>query len=213
MGFYKFSRYFCLFFFRLYFKIKVKGVENVESVNSGIVLISNHQSYLDPVFLGLFLKRRLFFMAKKELFCVPVLKGLILKLGAFPIERGKNDTKAFKTAEQIVKKGKILAMFPQGHRSKNINSLKPKTGFLRIALNSDAKVVPCSLFYRGYFPRSRVLINFLEPIDLKEFAKKENVDFKNIKFKEAKRLTFKVWQNILNSHKKQQQIYFKKISG
>ena len=211
MGFYEFSRYFSLFFFSLYFNFNVSGVENLEDEKSRLILISNHKSYLDPVFLGLFLKRRLFFMAKKELFSVPILKGLILKLGAFPIERGKNDKEGIKKAVDIVKKGKILAMFPQGHRSKNICLLRPKTGFLRIALNSNAKIVPCSLFYNGYFPRSRVLIDFEKPISLLELAKNEQINFKDANFKDIKRLTFKIWQKVLNLHKKQHQIYYKKI--
>lgn len=207
MNFYGFAQRVCLFIFKLYFKFEVKGLNNVEDYSSGLVLISNHISYLDPIFLGLFLKRKLFFMAKAELFKVPLLKTIIKKLGAFPVNRNANDSNAIKTAVAFVETSKIVAMFPQGHRSKKIESLKPKTGFVRIALMSKAKVIPCSLYYNSYLPRSKVYIYYGEAVSFDEVTKNLYFNYENVNFKYVKELTVKIWQKVLNFNYIQKELY------
>ncbi len=207
MTFYDFAQKVCLFFFKLYFKFEVKGLSNVENCSSGLVLISNHMSYLDPVLLGLFLKRKLFFMAKSELFKVPLLRKIIRKLGAFPVNRNANDSKAIQTAVEFAEKKCVVAMFPQGHRSKKIEGLRPKTGFVRIALESKAKVVPCSLYYESYLPRSRIYIYYGKAVSLNKFAKEKNLDFKNINYRCVKELTVAIWQKVLEINYIQKDLY------
>lgn len=204
LNFYNFARRICLFFFKLYFKIEVIGIENLNKSSSGLVLISNHKSYLDPIFLGLFSKRRLFFMAKKELFRIPVFKNIIKKLGAFAVDRNKKDLKAIEKAVEIARSGKVVAMFPQGGRSKTIEKDRPKTGFLRISLLAECSVMPCSLFYKSYFPRSRVYIYFGEEIDISTILKKDGLG-KDVNYKGVKRLTFSVWEEVLKLYKKQEE--------
>ena len=196
MGFYDFSRTICIFFFRLYFKIEVKGLENFQNFDDGAIMISNHKSNLDPIFLGLFFKRRLFFMAKKELFCVPILKNIIKKLGAFPVERGKNADDVIKKAVEMIKSGKIVAMFPQGHRCKRIEDKGPKTGFIRIALDGDFYIIPCLLLYKSFLPRSRVLISYEKPVKISELVEKEKEDLKTRLG--VKKISLKVWQMVLD---------------
>ena len=210
MSFYSFAQRICLFFFKLYFKFEVKGLNNVENSSCGLVLISNHISYLDPVFLGLFLKRKLFFMAKAELFKVPILKKIIKKLGAFPVNRNASDSSAIRTAVEFVEKKNVVAMFPQGHRSKKIDSLKPKTGFVRIALKSKAKVVPCSLYYESFLPRSRVYIYYGEAVNFNEIVKGLHFNSEDVNFKHVKELTIKIWQKVLNLNNIQKELYNEK---
>lgn len=205
MSFYNFARLTCLFFFRLYFKIEVRGVENLNKSSSGLILISNHMSYLDPVFLGLFSKRRLFFMAKKELFRVFILKNIITKLGAFAVDREKKDLKAVEKAIEIAKRGNVVAMFPQGRRSRTVKTDRPKTGFLRIAVSAGCSVLPCSLFYKGYFPRSRVYVFFGEKVDISEILKENGFEKENLGHKEVRKLTKDVWENVLELYEEQEE--------
>ncbi len=205
LSFYNFARLTCLFFFRLYFKIEVRGVENLNKSSSGLILISNHMSYLDPVFLGLFSKRRLFFMAKKELFRVFILKNIITKLGAFAVDREKKDLKAVEKAIEIAKRGNVVAMFPQGRRSRTVKTDRPKTGFLRIAVSAGCSVLPCSLFYKGYFPRSRVYVFFGEKVDISEILKENGFEKENLGHKEVRKLTKDVWENVLELYEEQEE--------
>ena len=169
MSFYGFAQKVCLIFFKLYFKINVKGLENIPPGEGKFILISNHQSNLDPVMLGLYIKnRRLFFMAKQELFKIPILSFIIKKLGAFPVKRGSKDFGAIKTAKDLVNCGKMLAMFPEGTRSRDGKLSKPKVGFAKIALETGAKIIPCSIFYCGKRTRSRVFVEYGHPIGVSE---------------------------------------------
>lgn len=179
-----FVKFFCKIFMNLFFDIRVSGVENVCDVG-GFILISNHQSNWDPIFLGLNLKRRLFFMAKSELFCVPVLSFIIKKLGAFPVKRGANDHLAIDAAINLLRAGNVLAMFPEGHRSKNGEILKFKTGVVRIALKGDFKILPCSVLYEKRKFRKKVFVSYGHAFRLNSFfeskLKSEKLSFSDIK--------------------------------
>ena len=204
MNLHNIGRVFCLFLLKIYFKIEVVGKENIEKICSGVVLISNHRSYLDPVLLSLYSKRKLYFMAKKELFLVPIFRNIIKLLGAFPVDRNKRDVGAVLEAVEIAKRGDIVAMFPQGHRSKNIEKDVPKTGFFRIAVASKCCILPCSLYYRGYFPRSKIFISYGESVDVFKILEKNRLNENSVDFKEIKNLTKKVWERVIFLHKEQE---------
>lgn len=155
----------------LFFKISVKGLDNLNNVKAeGLVLVSNHQSYLDPVVLGLYSNRRLFFMAKSELFRVPLFKHIIKKLGAFPVKRGMYDLASVDFAKKIVEEGKILAMFPEGTRSKSGNIMKFKNGAVKIAILGDCRILPCSILYVKRLIRPRIFVEYGELISLKGYS-------------------------------------------
>ena len=202
MSFYGFAQKVCIILFKLYFKINVKGIENIPPNGGKFILISNHQSNLDPVMMGLYIKnRKLFFMAKQELFKIPILSFIIKKLGAFPVKRGSKDFGAIKTAEDLVNGGKMLAMFPEGTRSKDGKLSTPKVGFAKIALKTGARVIPCSIFYRGKHPRSRVFVEYGRPVDIFE---SNNPDKNDSKSKSIKTILEKAWQEVAKIHDMQQ---------
>ncbi len=168
MNFYSFSRVVCNAFVRIAFHFRVDGVENLPE-SGGFILCSNHRSYLDPVFLGVKVKRELSFMAKEELFRVKVLGPIIKKLGAFPIARGKGDTGAVEFAIDTVKAGKVLTLFPEGTRSKNGELLKLKSGVIIIAAQSQGVVVPSAIIFEGKLRfRRKVTIRYGKPISCEE---------------------------------------------
>jgi 1-acyl-sn-glycerol-3-phosphate acyltransferase len=156
-------------FFERFFGLEVIGRENVDRVppERGILFCSNHISNLDPPAVGVAVPRELSYMAKEELFKIPLFKQLIVSLNAFPVKRGAGDRQALKTALKILNDGRNLLMFPEGHRNKSgvIGPAKPGAGFL--ALRSDAAVIPVAIIGRyKLFGKMKIVIG--EPIDLSE---------------------------------------------
>ncbi len=180
MSFYKFAFVVCNAFVRIAFKFRAEGVENLPN-DGGYIICSNHRSYLDPVLLGVKIKRRLTFMAKEELFRVKILGPLIKKLGAFPIARGKGDTEAVEFAIDTVKSGKALMLFPEGTRSKDGKLLKLKSGVVVIASRSQGLIVPSAIVFKGKLRfRRKVVVRYGKPISCEELGL-DKLDRQNLK--------------------------------
>lgn len=135
------ARWFCRIFCLLFFRIRVFGKENVPATGP-LLLVSNHQSFLDPLFCGIFLKRKLSFLARDSLFRIPVLGKLIFSVDAIPVRRGKADLSAIKTVIKKLKAGEGVCLFPEATRTRDgkIASLKP--GFSLLCRRGKATVVP-----------------------------------------------------------------------
>ena len=168
--FYRFARMLLYFLFHLLFRIRSEGTENLPR-GTGYIVASNHRTNCDPVFIGISLRPTLTFMAKIELFQLPVIGHLFYWLGAFPVERGKGDTGALEFAERVVREGKVLAMFPEGTRSLDGKLLRPKSGCAVIAGASRALVVPVAVCYgeKLHF-RCNVTVKFGRPIPPEELG-------------------------------------------
>ena len=106
------------------------------------ILVVNHLSYLDPIYMGIAFPRKLHFMAKQEAFKYPIIKWLLLKLGAFPVNREKADIKAIKTSISILKSGRILAIFPEGTRHEQLQLDEIKNGAAYLAIKTGAPIIP-----------------------------------------------------------------------
>ena len=126
------------------FRIHVVGAEN-EPDTGRFVVCANHVSATDPIVVCFaFRKHQVRYMAKKELFSVPVLSGLIKMLGAFPVDRGGTDVGAIRRAVDMVKEGKCMGIFPQGHRYPGVDprTTKTKNGAALIATRAEADIMP-----------------------------------------------------------------------
>lgn len=123
------------------FRVKVVGKENVPK-DGGMILAVNHKSNWDPIFAGAYCPRTLRFMAKADLFKNKLFGGLIKKLGAFPIQRGRGDIGAIKGAFSILKNNDAMLIFPEGHRIKNGRRVKAKLGVSMIAVYAEVPVIP-----------------------------------------------------------------------
>lgn len=125
-----------VFIFRLIFRLKVFGKENIPK-RGGFILASNHASFLDPIVLGVASPRKLNFMAKNDLFRNPLLSRLISNVGAFPVKRHSADLSALKEAIKRVKSGNALVLFPAGTRQVEglADEVEPGIGFLAAKLN------------------------------------------------------------------------------
>ncbi|MGE3076331.1 MAG: lysophospholipid acyltransferase family protein [Dehalococcoidia bacterium] len=123
---------------------KVTGRENIPR-EGALIVVSNHLNNADPPILGAGVaRRRIRFMAKVELFKMPF--GAIVKLwDAFPVRRFDADLGAMLNAERILKRGGVIGMFPEGHRSRTGYMGPVHPGTAMIALRSGATVLPCAM--------------------------------------------------------------------
>ncbi len=131
----------CRCFCRLFFRMRVYGIENIPA-EGGFLLVSNHQSFLDPLFCGIFVKRALYFLARDTLFRNKFFGPLISSVHAMPVKRGTADTGAMKRVISKLKEGAGVCLFPEGTRSRDgrISAFKPGLGLL--CRRGDAAIVP-----------------------------------------------------------------------
>ncbi len=133
--------------------MKVRGAENEPTLPEGAYLvIANHRTWADPIYLCAALKHQQpHFMAKKELFKIPLLSGLIRALGAYPVNRGGADVGAIKHTIDMLRAGVTVGMFPQGHRYNGVSPRETsvKTGAAMIALKADVPVLPVFVKVKG----------------------------------------------------------------
>ena len=138
---YRLGRTGCKVFLTLFGPTKTYHKENVPE-EGPVCLMPNHVSYLDPPAAGAFLKRKVYFMAKAELFKVPVLGPMIRSFGAFPVTRGVADRRALARAMELMRAGEVVNIFPEGKRSENGEIGEPNKGSFDLALKCGAAIVP-----------------------------------------------------------------------
>ncbi|PKP55042.1 1-acyl-sn-glycerol-3-phosphate acyltransferase [Candidatus Atribacteria bacterium HGW-Atribacteria-1] len=129
---------------KLFWRMEVIGIENLPKTG-GLIVASNHVSYLDPVVLGTSMKRKISFITKKEAFN-NIFGSFILKnLNAFPVNRESIDILAFKKAISILREGGVLGIFPEGTRSLNGELQELKLGVIKIAMKTGIPILPVGI--------------------------------------------------------------------
>ena len=131
-------------FFHVYFRLRRVGREHIPK-SGPLLLASNHRSFLDPFVLGAMLRRPVYYVAKKELFENRLQAWFLNALGAFPVDRGAGDQEMLETARQILARGDVVLLFPEGTRIRPGGLGEPKRGIGRLALETGAPVVPLSV--------------------------------------------------------------------
>ena len=126
-----------------YFRLRRLGVEHVP--DGGVILASNHRSFLDPFAIGCCIGRPIYFVAKRELFKNPLLGWVLNCLGAFPIRRGASDEQSMDTARALLERGQAVVIFPEGTRIRTGSLARPKRGVGRLALQTGMPVVPIAV--------------------------------------------------------------------
>jgi 1-acyl-sn-glycerol-3-phosphate acyltransferase len=153
----------------LLWRVRAIGLENVPK-HGPLVLAPNHFSQMDHFFVGVYLRRKIRFMAKSQLFGPPVLTYVYKHGGVFPVRRGHHDEEAFETVRQLLDQGEMLLVYAEGGRSRSQRLGQPKPGIGRIALESGVPVVPVAIKGSEYarqwkklrFPKTTV--QFGEPL-------------------------------------------------
>lgn len=170
MNFYSFAKVIVKSVFKILYPFESRGSENIPETGP-VILCANHLSNLDPIMLGLTCDREIHFMAKEELFHVPVLNRVVRKLHAFPVRRGMADREALRTGLKVLQDGCVLGIFPEGTRSKSGELLKGLSGVGFFALRTDARVIPCAIIgpYR-LFRKIRVVYG--KPIDMESLKER-----------------------------------------
>ncbi|MZP28140.1 1-acylglycerol-3-phosphate O-acyltransferase [Heliobacterium undosum] len=127
---------------------RISGLENVP-LDGPLIVVSNHVSNWDPVILACALPRQLHFMAKAELFKIPVLSYVMTVCGAYAVDRGKSGRQALKKSLDILEQDKVICIFPEGTRSKTGETGEAKAGTAMIAAKSRAYILPVGLHNSG----------------------------------------------------------------
>ena len=127
--------------FRLVNPVTRKDLDKLPR-NGPVLVCCNHLSNKDPIVLGGVLPRQLYFMAKEELFHNALVGGVLRGLGAFPVHRGKGDEKAMDTARELLREGKVVAIFIEGTRSRDGKLQQPKSGAAVLAHQMQVPILP-----------------------------------------------------------------------
>lgn len=153
----------------LIYRVRAIGRENVPK-SGAFVLAPNHLSQMDHFFCGLYLRRKIRFMGKSQLFGPPVLTYIFKHGGVFPVRRGHHDEEAFKTAYTILDQGGMLLVYAEGGRQRSGELGEARPGIGRIALESGVPIVPVAIhgsakvrrWKRLSFPR--VTVQYGKPV-------------------------------------------------
>lgn len=169
---YKVCRGLLRFLYAIFFRFEAHGLENIPATGP-VVLASNHISLFDPPTVGIKLDRMVHFMAKAELFKIPLFGPLIRGVGAFPVKRGGVSKDAIRSAITLLEAGGVMGIFPEGTR--NAGDAMGKKGAAMIALRSKSTVVPCAIIGKyGLFRKMRIYYG--KPIEMSAFIQDSSSD-------------------------------------
>lgn len=171
MTFYSFAKGVVKGIFQPLYRVEAKGVENIPKEGS-VLLCANHINNADPIVIGITCPRPIVYMAKEELFNIPILKGIVKRLNAFPVKRGKADREALRKGLETLNNNQILGIFPEGTRSKTGEIGKGLAGAGFFALKTNATVVPAAIV-GSYKPFRKVKVIYGKPIDMKPLKEKK----------------------------------------
>ena len=154
-----------LIIFKLFFRLKVTGQENIPQ-NGPFIIVANHSSLLDPIILGISIKPKIIFVAAAYLFEIGWLGYLLRKANSIPVQR-ENDIKAIKQSLKILRQGGVLGIFPEGGIDRQKNNLPIRAGAAYLATKAGAPIVPVKI--KGadkVLPRGAKFIRSLSKIEV-----------------------------------------------
>ncbi|HEX5081900.1 MAG TPA: lysophospholipid acyltransferase family protein [Blastocatellia bacterium] len=193
--------------FRVLFTVEHHGVENVPE-EGAVIIAGNHPSYLDPVLVGLPIRRKIRFMAWDALFRIPLLGQVIRAMGAFPVDirRGRGEA-AYHQARRVLESGEVLGIFPEGQRSDQAAMGDLRAGVARLAIETGAPIVPVTIggAMRAWpkwklLPRSaKIVVRYHEPIRLSEEDRAANRDNREFQRQVTERVATSVNRSLLPS--------------
>lgn len=132
-------------FFWVYLRMSRLGREHIPQHGPAIIA-ANHRSFFDPFIIGTMARRPMYYVAKRELFEIhPVLSWLVSALGAFPVDRGNADQDTIATAKELLARGELVLIFPEGTRTRPGPLGTAKRGVGRLALETGAPIIPVAI--------------------------------------------------------------------
>lgn len=198
MSVYSATKFLLSRFFKLLFRVEITGKENIPQ-DGGLLVCSNHLSNWDPIILAAVIDRQVHYMAKKQLFAVPLLRGFLKTLGSFPINRGTADPSSLKTSISYIKQGEVVGIFPQGTRQPYVEpeTTPVKSGVGLVVYRSKCDVLPISVRTKQNKVKifRKVYINIGKPISYSSFG------LDSASQAEYKQVTEKVFEEIIKLYK------------
>lgn len=176
-------RLWCRLFFSAVCRLRCQGREHIPATG-GVLVVSNHQSQLDPIVVGLVFDRRLNYLARKTLFRFPPFRWLIESLDAIPIDREGTGLGGLKETLRRLKNDELVLIFPEGTRTTTGDVLPMKPGFTTVASRAKVPILPVAIDgpYQS-LPRGTVIprpvpmqVQIGEPILPDEIARLEERD-------------------------------------
>ncbi len=177
------SNLFVLPIYKFVFRGQLIGRENIPQKNS-YIMVSNHGSLLDPPLLGHALRSNISFMAKAELFKIPLLGFIIKACGAYPVKRGIVDKNTIKTACKKLSNDNCIGIFIDGTRQKNGRVNKPKQGAALLAFKNQKLLLPVAIVnshrlirFKFFIPLfSKIVIKVGEPVQPPQSSSKDDLN-------------------------------------
>ena len=175
------------FIFKILFRVEVLNSHNIPK-EGRIVLCSNHISYIDPVIIGVYFPRYIYFMGKKELFGNKFLASVITFFNSFPVNRVALDRKAINTAIKVLKDDQVLGLFPEGTRSVDGIVREGRKGIGLISILGESPILPIAIIgankiiqkphKRIFFPKIKINIGgIISTSDIiRKYQKKEAIN-------------------------------------
>ena len=140
--------------------------------NGAYIICGNHVHGLDAPCLVLATKRKINFMAKRELFKNPILKWLGKAFDVIPVNRNEGDMEALKKSFKVLDKGEILGLFPEGTRKGLEKQEEVKNGAAFMAARTGTPIIPVGI-QGSFIPFTKVKLNYGKPIDVSEYKSKK----------------------------------------
>lgn len=175
--------------FRIVFRIEVEGKENIKD-DERLIICSNHISMLDPIILAITYNKKIYFLAKKELFENPILGWFFHKVGCIPIDRSKADLKSVRESIKILKNNEVLGIFPEGTRVKKIDESNVKDGIGLMANKGKSNILPVFIDTEYKF-FGKVRVSYKPIINIEDF---ENVEKSELN----RKITLAAYKEIYN---------------
>jgi len=182
--FYSIARAIAWIILKIFWQMKVEGFENIPK-KGAVIIASNHVSYLDPAVLVASLNRKIYFIAKKEVFKNTFVSFILKNLNAFSVDRENVDILAFKKAINILREEKVLGTFPEGTRSSNGELQELKLGAIKIAVKTGVPILPVGIIgtYKIYprgikFPilfKHKIIVKYGAPQYLNKLKSKDKI--------------------------------------
>ena len=177
------SKLFVLPVYKFVFKGRLMGKENIPRKDS-FIMVSNHGSLLDPPLLGHAIGRNISFMAKAELFKIPLLGFVISACGAYPVKRGIVDKNTIKTACNKLSNDNCIGIFIDGTRQKNGRVNKPKQGAALLAFKNQKLLLPVAIVnshklirFKFFIPMfSKIVIKVGKPIQPPQSSSRDDLN-------------------------------------
>lgn len=166
--------------FRLLYNVQVEGAENLPKTGP-LIICANHTSAIDPIILAISMPyKKIYSMAKAELFKNKLFAYLLDKIYVFPVKRGEADLKSIKTSLKVLKDGQIMGIFPEGTRNRS-GEVKAEPGVAMIAVKAHSQVLPVAIV-SNYKLFNRTWVKIGKPIALEQYydQKLQNEDYHNI---------------------------------